>query len=192
MHVIGRANKELLLLLLSTLTIISRAIILLLLLLQLHVTVFIFAMWKRMVQTLRVVPCLLGTLLSIRTLCTWCLWQLEVVVTALSIWICRNCLHVQSTAIHGCVLRARSLLILRDLDIKRTCFIFIKKIIELVVCCAIQGSLMMCCATITSKLALIAEDALIISKIWWWLLKAVVVAKGSLYLMHVKTSIQVV
>ena len=90
-----------------------------------------------MVQTLRVIPSLLGTLLSIRTLSTWCLWQLEVVVTALSIRVRRNCLHVQSTAIHGCVLRTWSLLILRDLNIKCASFIFIKKIIEFIVCCAI-------------------------------------------------------
>jgi len=95
MHVISGSNEELLLLLLSTIDIgwIASTIVLLLLL-QLHVTVFIFTMRKCVIQTLRVVPCLLCTLLSTGTLCTWCLWQLEVIVATLLVWICRNRLHV--------------------------------------------------------------------------------------------------
>lgn len=70
-----------------------------------------------MIQALRVVPRLLGTLLSISTLRTWSLWQLEVIVAALLVRIRWNRLHVQATAIHGCVLCARTLFILGHLNI---------------------------------------------------------------------------
>ena len=74
-HVVRGSNKELLLLLLSAVCLarIARTIVLLLLL-QLHVTVFVFAVRKCVIQTLRVIPCLLCTLLSIGTLRSWCLW----------------------------------------------------------------------------------------------------------------------
>jgi hypothetical protein len=144
------------------------------------------------IQTLRVIPCLLGTLLSISTLRTWSLRQLEVIVTALLVCICRNRLHVQATAIHGCVLCARTLFILGHLNIKRAGFIFIKEIVELVVCRAIKGGLMVRSATVVAKLALVAQDTFIVSEIWRRLLKTVVVREGSLDLVHIETSIQMV
>ena len=175
-NVVSRSNKELLLLLLGAVYFgwIAGAIVLLLLL-QLHVTVFVFTVRKCVIQTLSVIPCLLGTLLSIGTLRTRSLWQLEVIVTALLVRIRRNRLHVQATAIHGCVLRARSLLILGHLDIKRASFIFIEEIVKLVVCCAIKRSLMVRCATVAADLALVAQDAFVVSEVRWRLLKTVVV-----------------
>tara|TARA_B100000780_G_scaffold266508_1_gene222787 strand:+ start:738 stop:872 length:135 start_codon:yes stop_codon:yes gene_type:complete len=44
---------------------------------------------------------------------------------------------------------------------------------------------MMCSATIATDLTLVTQDAFVVSEIWWRLLKTIVVAKGSLYLMHV-------
>ena len=185
-NVIGGSNEELLLLLLSAIrfSLITSTIVLLLLL-QLHLTVFVFAVRKCMIQTLCVIPCLLGTLLSIGTLRTWSLWQLEVIVTALLVWICWNRLHVKSTAIHGCVLRARSLFILGHLNIKRASFVFIKQIIELVVRCAIECCLMVRSATVAANLTLIAKDAFVVPEIGRRLLKTVVVRERSLYLVHV-------
>lgn len=65
-----------------------------------------------------------------------------IVSTALT-GIGRNGLHMQPTAIHRRVLRSWPLLILRDLDIKRTCLVFIEKIVKLVIGGAIEGSLVM-------------------------------------------------
>jgi hypothetical protein len=81
---------------------------------------------------------------------------------------------------------------LGHLNIKRAGFIFIKEIVELVVCRAIKGGLMVRSATIVAKLALVAQDTFIVSEIWRRLLKTVVVREGSLDLVHIETSIQMV
>ena len=72
MHVICGSDEELFLLLLGIGSVrwIGACPIVLLLLLKLHVTVLVFAVRKRVIQTLSMIPCLLCILLRIGTLCT--------------------------------------------------------------------------------------------------------------------------
>ena len=51
---------------------------------------------------------------------------------------------------------------------------------------------MVCCSTVAADLALIAKDTFIVSKIWRRLLKTVIVREGSLYLVHLETSVEMV
>lgn len=107
MHVVGRSNKELLLLLHAHVLLALPLI----LLLQLHVAVLILSVRKCVIQALGVIPGLLCILLAAaRSLGSRRMWQLEIVFAVLA-RIHRDRLHVEPTAVHRCVL-STALLIL--------------------------------------------------------------------------------
>ena len=92
MHIVGGSNKELLLLL--HVDVILTAIVLLLLLLQLHISILILSVRQSMIKTLSMIPGLLCTLLTARSLGSRCMRQLEVIVFHMRIRIGWNGLHV--------------------------------------------------------------------------------------------------
>ena len=72
---------------------------LILLLLQLHISILILSVRKCMVETLSMIPGLLCILLAARTLSSWSMWKLEIILAG-RIGLSGNGLHVKTTAIH--------------------------------------------------------------------------------------------
>ena len=121
MHVIVCSDEELLLL--RCIHVAS----IVLLLLDLHVSIFVLTVRKCMVQALSVIPGLLCTLLTARTLRPWRMWKLEVInVLPLCICIGWNCLHLYATAIHTSILCSRHLVLTIYFDVQSTGLVLVE------------------------------------------------------------------
>lgn len=93
------------------------------------------------------------------------MWELEVVVFALAVGASSSSLdglHVEAARVHGSSSDVALTLFasLRDLDVERARFVFVKEVVELVVGCAVYGRL------IVSHHALgVTQDALVVSEV---------------------------